>query len=70
MVIEGATVPLGLPFAALFVIVAMIWGRKELGSRPLVSFFVFGYMVALLLFAVWGIWQGGLPEFSKVGLIK
>ena len=70
MVVEGVTVPMGLPFAALFVAAALIWVRKDFKRQPVVTFFLFGYAVALVLFAIWGIWHGGFPEFSKVGLIK
>jgi len=27
-------------------------------------------LVSLLLFAIWGIWQRGFPEFSHAGLIR
>jgi hypothetical protein len=69
MVIEGVTVPMGLPFAILAVIFALLWGRKSPGKQPVLFFFLVGYSIAILLFAVWGIWQGGFPEFSEVGLI-
>jgi hypothetical protein len=70
MVIEGVTAPMGLPFAAAFVIISLVYARKTLRRQPVVSFFLLGYLVALVLFGIWGIWQHGLPEFSKVGLIK
>jgi hypothetical protein len=31
--------------------------------------FFTAYLIAIILFAVWGIWQHGFPEFSEVGLI-
>ena len=69
MVIEGVTVPMGLPFAVLAAAVTLFRGRKHLGQRPVIFFFLTSYSVAVLLFAVWGIWQGGFPEFSEVGII-
>ena len=69
MVIEGTTFPMGLPFAILAIVFILIWGRNHLREQPLQVFLLSGYSVAIVLFAVWGIWQGGLPEFSKVGII-
>jgi hypothetical protein len=69
MVIEGATAPLGITFAVLAVLFMIIWGRKKMEQKPLLQLFLTGYILALILFAIWGIWQGGLPEFSKVGFI-
>ncbi len=69
IVIEGATVPIGVPFAVLVVVFGLVWGRKKLNQQPILFFFLAGSIVAILLFAIWGIWQHGLPEFSKVGLI-
>ena len=69
MVIEGTTIPMGLPFAVLALVFILIWGRKELGRQPLQVFLLTGYAIAVLLFAVWGIWQGGFPEFSEVGIL-
>jgi hypothetical protein len=69
MVIEGATAPLGVTFAVLAFAFILIWARKDLARQPLVLLFLVGYGVSLLLFAIWGIWQGGFPEFSQVGFI-
>jgi hypothetical protein len=69
MVIEGTTLPMGLPFAVLAIVFTVIRGRIHLREKPLQIFLLTGYSVAVLLFAVWGIWQGGFPEFSKVGII-
>jgi hypothetical protein len=70
MVVEGVTAPMGLPFAFAFIIASLVYARKTLRRQPLVTFFLIGYLVALVLAGIWGIWQHGLPEFSKVGLIK
>jgi hypothetical protein len=69
MVIEGATSPLGVTCAVLVLIMTIILGRKHLSQKPLLVFFLTSYSLALILFAVWGIWQGGLVEFSKAGFI-
>ncbi|MDD4860092.1 MAG: hypothetical protein PHR56_07840 [Dehalococcoidales bacterium] len=67
--IEGATIWLGVPFAVLAALAVAIWGRKDLAQRPLMLFFLIAYLTATVLFAGWGIYWGGLPEFSQVGII-
>jgi hypothetical protein len=69
LVIEGATTPMGVPFAVLATLVILIWGRKNLGQRPVLTFFLVAYLLATLLFLIWGIYWQGLPEFSEVGII-
>ncbi len=69
-VVEAATTPLGVPFAVLVVIFTLIWGRQKLRQQPLLAFFFVTYLVAALLFLSWGLYWGGLPEFSKVGIIE
>jgi hypothetical protein len=69
MVIEGSTSPMGITFAVLALIFMLVWGRKNLGQHPLILLFIVSCGVSLILFAVWGIWQQGLPEFSEVGFI-
>jgi hypothetical protein len=68
-VVEAATAPLGVPFALLVVIFALVWGRGKLRQQPILAFFFVTYLVATLLFLGWGLYWGGLPEFSKVGII-
>jgi hypothetical protein len=61
--VEGQTPWLGIATAAIFA----VWGlftRDGLG-RLLLS----AYGFSLLLFAAFGIWQGGFPEFSELGWI-
>ncbi len=70
MVIEGGTLPMGLSFAILAVVFGLIWGRRDLRQRPLLYFLLTGYVVSLVLFAVWGVWHQGFPQFSEVGFIK
>ena len=70
LIIEGATTPMGVPFSVLAVLFMLIYGRRKLTQQPVLFFFLVGYLFAILLFLVWGIWWGGLPEFSQVGIIK
>jgi hypothetical protein len=67
--LEGQTVPLGLPFAAVVVLVALIWGRKKLTNRPLLAFFFVSCLIASIFLAGWGLYWGGFPQFSEVGLM-
>ncbi len=69
-VVEAATAPLGVPFAVLVVIFTLVWGRGKLRQQPILAFFFVAYVVAILFFLGWGLYWGGLPEFSKVGIIK
>jgi multisubunit Na+/H+ antiporter MnhB subunit len=59
-----------VPFAALFVLIGIAFGYKRLRSHPLLSFFLASYLVAVILFVAWGIYWGGLPEFSQVRILK
>jgi hypothetical protein len=66
---EGGTVPFGLPAAVAVVIGLLVSRRKELGSHNLIGFFFWAYVVALILFAIWGAYWRGFPEFSETGLL-
>jgi hypothetical protein len=68
-VIEGGTVPFGLPAAVLIALALLLVRRSSLRSDGVTAFFFAGYVVALAFFAIWFIWQGGLPPFSEVGII-
>jgi hypothetical protein len=68
-VVESATTILGVPFAAGVVLFVLIWGRKHLRQQPILAFFFVSYSIACLFFLGWGLYWGGLPEFSKVGII-
>ncbi len=68
-VIESATTALGVPFAMGVVIWAGMRGRKHLRQQPILAFFFVAYLVASLFFLGWGLYWGGFPEFSKVGII-
>lgn len=70
--IEGQTVEFTLPLS--LIIPLSIWwfahrGEVALISNPVLAFFLLSYSIALCLFVSWYIWQGGFPEFSKLGWI-
>ncbi len=69
-VVEAATAPLGVPFAAGVVVFTLVWGRGRLRQQPVLAFFFVAYAVATLFFLGWGLYWGGLPEFSQVGIIE
>lgn len=62
--VEGQTVMLMLPGAAVGALWAGVSTRR--GVR---GFLLATYLTALLLFAVWGVWHRGFPEFSALGWI-
>jgi hypothetical protein len=66
---EGRTVPIGLPFAFLVTLFGLVWGRKKFGRQPVLAFFFIACALALLLYVGWGLYWGGFPEFSEVGII-
>ncbi|MFN2235762.1 MAG: hypothetical protein ACK2U1_16170 [Anaerolineales bacterium] len=67
--LEGQAVVMGLPFTAIFTLLVLIWGRKKRSYQPLLAFFLIACILALSLFLGWGLYWGGFPEFSEVGLI-
>ena len=69
-VIEAGTALLGVPFAVMIAAFGLIWGRKHFKHQPMTTFFVVAYGLATVLFVIWAIRWGGLPEFSEVGLIQ
>ncbi len=64
--VEGQTVPLLLPFAAAYALWSLLQRRP---FPPVRRFYTLAALVSILLFAAWGIWHRGFPEFSTVGLI-
>jgi hypothetical protein len=66
--VEGQTVYLGLPFAAIAAAYTLRT-RRELGQRPLGAFFGVAFLAALLLFLAWGLKWRGFPQITDVGLI-
>jgi hypothetical protein len=69
IIVEGGTLPMGLPLAAAVVLFTWVRGRRSLAEKPLMAYFASGYAIALLLFAGWGFYWGGFPQFSEVGLL-
>lgn len=67
--LEGQTTLLGFPFAIVFTLLILVWGRKKLPECPLLAFFFTACLVAVVLFTGWGLYWGGFPQFSDVGLI-
>jgi hypothetical protein len=59
-----------VPYALLVVIFTLVWGRTKLRRQPLLAFFFVTCLVATLLFLGWGLYWGGLPQFSEVGIIE
>ena len=37
--------------------------------KPILAFFLISCLVALLFFGGWGLYWGGIPQFTDVGLI-
>jgi hypothetical protein len=68
MVIEGGTAPLGISFNVIILLAMLIYCRRRLAQQPLVLFFLVAYLLSAVLFAGWGIYWKGLPEFSEVGI--
>ena len=67
--VEGQTPAIGI-LAALSILVWLGSRWKNRKGDALSVFFASGYLLALLLYFVWYLMQGGLPQFSEVGLIK
>lgn len=66
--VEAGTNGLGIGFAVAVVVFGLL-RRRELDARPIARFFVIAYALSLVLFLVWGLYWGGLPEFSELGLL-
>jgi hypothetical protein len=67
--LEGGTVIIGLPFTLIVVLLALLAGRRKLAIQPMLAFFFIACLFAFFLFTGWGIYWGGFPQFSEVGLI-
>jgi hypothetical protein len=67
--VEGATTPLVLPYTLLVVVMGLAFGRSQFRQQPLLAFFWIAFLTAGILFLGWGLYWGGFPEFSQVGLI-
>lgn len=69
-IVEAGTALLGVPFAVAVATLGLVWGRKQFKHQPMTAFFVIAYVLATLLFIIWAIRWGGLPQFSEVGIIQ
>ncbi len=67
--LEGQTVPFSLPVVTILALLALIFGRQRMATQPLLAFFGIAFCLAVLLFAGWGLYWGGFPQLSDVGLI-
>jgi hypothetical protein len=67
--VEGQTVPLLFPSALLILIWILFYRKKQpraFTENPVTLFFVAGYAMAVMLFLIWWILQGGFPQFSEL----
>lgn len=67
--LEGQTTAMGFPFSIAAVLFMLIWGRNKFSRQPYLAFFFISFLVTVVLFSGWGLYYGGFPEFSDVGLI-
>jgi hypothetical protein len=67
IVIEAGTAPVGITFAVFIVLFGIFRGRHYCNQKTLLAFFSTAYALAVLLFIIWAIMWGGLPQFSEVG---
>ena len=67
--VEGQTPAIGI-LAALSISIWLGSRFRERKEDAMSVFFASGYLFALVLYLVWYLMQGGLPQFSEVGLIK
>ena len=69
LIVEGGTVPLGLPAAVLILVWLLVRKRTDIRAMNLIGFFFLAYAIVLLLFGVWFARWGGFPQFSELGLL-
>lgn len=67
--VEGQTVFLALPFCVALAIQGLASRSTPASRAPVRAFFVASAFVSLLLFAIWGVWQRGFPEFTRAGIL-
>lgn len=68
-IVEAGTAPIGVPFAIGVTLFGLTRGRRRLRQQPLLGFFFIASLLATILFGVWWLQWGGLPQFSEVGII-
>jgi hypothetical protein len=64
--VEGGTWWLGLGAACVLAAVA---ARRRRRLRPLVAACALAFALDALSIGIWALWQGGLPQFSELGLV-
>ncbi|MGH7724217.1 MAG: hypothetical protein ACREOU_02185 [Candidatus Eiseniibacteriota bacterium] len=69
IIVEGQAGWIGVPFAVGVTLYGLRTGRRARIGRPVLRFFTLAYGTACVLFAIWGAYWRGLPEFSAVGII-
>lgn len=67
--LEGNTVVIAYPFALAVTLLTLIWGRKRLAHQPVLAFFFIAFLVAAVFYTGWGLYYGGWPPPSELGLI-
>ncbi|MGH7600257.1 MAG: hypothetical protein ACREOI_28215 [bacterium] len=70
--VEGQTVVLLFPSAVLILGGILRHAKKQpnsLKQNPVMLFSLVGYVIAVALFFIWWIWQGGFPQFSELGWV-
>lgn len=65
IILEGGTVPIGVPFAVLAAALSVVWNGKRVGQRPLQIFFLVAFGLATLLFVGWRLAWGEWMEPSQ-----
>jgi hypothetical protein len=66
--LEGQTVALGLPFILVVTLLGLFWWRRQMAHKPVLAFFFLSCLVATVFFIGWGLYWGGFPQFTEVGL--
>lgn len=70
--VEGQTAWLNWPAALLLCAWSFFRMKKESGvpgANPVALFYAVAGALAVLLFVIWWVWHGGLPQFSALGWI-
>jgi hypothetical protein len=67
--VEGQTVLFALPFCVALAVYGVAARSTPPSRAPVRAFFVASAFVSLLLFAIWGFWQRGFPEFTRAGIL-
>lgn len=69
IILEGETLPMGLPVLILLAALVFLRGRTALNNNPIMAFFFIACLLATFLFVFWGlVWQG-FPALSDLGWI-